>query len=87
MAFAVILLVWYDFDSGKSGVNMDITSIKKMTLVERLQAMELLWDSLSQDENELESPDWHHKVLADRRKTLAPEKMVPLSEVKKNLAR
>ena len=49
---------------------MDITSIKKMTLVERLQAMELLWDSLSQDENELESPDWHHKVLAQMGQTL-----------------
>jgi len=85
--FAVILLVCYDFNSWKNGVNMDIASIKKMTMVERLQAMELLWDSLSRDESELESPDWHHKVLVDRRKTLTPEKMVPLSEVKKNLAR
>ncbi len=85
--FAVILLVCYDFNNWENGVNMDIASIKKMTMVERLQAMELLWDSLSRDESELESPDWHHKVLADRRKTLTPEKMVPLSEVKKNLAR
>ncbi len=66
---------------------MDIASIKKMTLVERLQAMELLWDSLSRDEKELESPDWHNKILTDRRKTLIPEKMVPLSEVKKTMAR
>ena len=66
---------------------MDIASIKKMTLLERLHAMELLWDSLSQGENELESPDWHHKILTDRRKTLTPEKMVPLSEVKKTMAR
>jgi len=77
----------YDFNSEKNGENMDIASIKKMTMVERLQAMELLWDSLSRDENELESPDWHHKVLADRKKNLSPEKMIPLSEVKKNLAR
>ncbi len=84
---AAILLVCYDFNSGKSGVNMDIASIKKMTLVERLQAMELRWVSLSRDESELESPDWHCKVLVDRRQTLTPEKLISLSEVKKNLAR
>ncbi|HAE39669.1 MAG TPA: cysteine methyltransferase [Candidatus Riflebacteria bacterium] len=66
---------------------MDIASIKKMTLVERLQAMELLWDSLTHNENELESPDWHKKILSDRKKNLDPKKLVPLSEVKKNMTR
>ncbi|HPT47015.1 MAG TPA: addiction module protein [Candidatus Rifleibacterium sp.] len=66
---------------------MDIASIKKMTLVERLLAMELLWDSLAHNENELASPDWHQKILSERKKSLNPKKLVPLSEVKKSLSR
>ena len=66
---------------------MDIASIKKMTLVERLLTMELLWDSLTHNENELESPDWHQKILSERKKNLNSKKLVPLSEVKKNLSR
>jgi hypothetical protein len=44
------------------------TDIKKMTMTERLQAMELLWKSLSADlPKSVVSPAWHGKVLARRR--------------------
>lgn len=66
---------------------MDMASIKKMTLVERLQAMELLWESLSQNEHELESPEWHQKILAERKENIDSKKLIPLSEVKKNFSR
>ena len=55
---------------------MDIASIKKMTLVERLLTMELLWDSLTHNENELESPDWHQKILSERKKNLNSKKAI-----------
>ena len=79
--YAIILSAW------KKGGRMDISDIKKMSLVERLRALELLWNSLSHDENELESPEWHKKALADRKKNLQSAKMIPLAKVKKELSR
>ncbi|MGR3221162.1 MAG: addiction module protein [Candidatus Anammoxibacter sp.] len=46
---------------------MTITEIKKMTILERLQTMEELWDSLCCEENEIESPEWHKDILESRR--------------------
>jgi hypothetical protein len=36
-----------------------------MSLEERLQAMELLWASLTRTPESVPSPDWHGAVLAD----------------------
>ena len=53
---------------------MSIAEIEKMTVQERLMAMEQLWDSLCHEENEPKSPDWHSEVLSERRKLLdSPE--------------
>lgn len=49
---------------------MTIAEIKKMSTIERLQVMEELWDSLSHEEKECESPDWHGSVLEERRKKI-----------------
>lgn len=49
---------------------MTITEIKKMSIIERLQAMEELWDSLCHEENEIESPSWHKDILESRRKKI-----------------
>jgi len=38
-----------------------------MSVTERLQAMDQLWDSLTRDNDEIPSPDWHQDVLADRK--------------------
>jgi hypothetical protein len=40
--------------------------IEQMSLEEQLQAMELLWASLSRRPNAVPSPDWHGDVLAER---------------------
>ena len=40
--------------------------IEKMSLVERLQTMELLWASLASTPEAAPSPDWHREVLAER---------------------
>ncbi|MBT6563290.1 MAG: addiction module protein [Candidatus Scalindua sp.] len=47
-----------------------MTEIKKMSIIERLQAMEELWDSLCHEENEIESPGWHKDILESRRKKI-----------------
>jgi hypothetical protein len=40
--------------------------IQQMSLEEQLQAMELLWASLSRMPNAVPSPDWHGDILAER---------------------
>ncbi len=49
---------------------MMITEIRKMSVIERLQAMEELWDSLCHEEIEIESPEWHKDILEARRKKI-----------------
>ena len=40
--------------------------IEQMSIAERLQAMELLWRSLSANPKNVSSPDWHQEVLRQR---------------------
>jgi hypothetical protein len=40
--------------------------IERMGLHERLQTMELLWDSLSRTPEAVPSPEWHGEVLGQR---------------------
>ena len=47
---------------------MNTSEIQKMNTNERLQAMEAIWSALSHDETEIESPDWHGKILKERMK-------------------
>jgi putative addiction module component (TIGR02574 family) len=42
--------------------------IERMSVTERLQVMDQLWDSLSRYGDEIPSPDWHQDVLADRKR-------------------
>ncbi|WP_345785688.1 addiction module protein [Pelagicoccus sp. SDUM812003] len=53
---------------------MSISEIKKMSVQERLTAMEQIWDSLCHEDSEPESPSWHGEVLAERKKLMdSPE--------------
>jgi putative addiction module component (TIGR02574 family) len=47
---------------------MNTLEIKKMSRLERLQAMELLWDSLIDEASEMESPEWHRDILEERKR-------------------
>jgi len=40
--------------------------ISKMSLAERLRTMELLWDSICRNAEQIRSPAWHGEVLAGR---------------------
>jgi hypothetical protein len=42
-----------------------------MTLEEKLQAMEALWEDLSRDPDTFESPAWHGDVLRERDEQVA----------------
>ncbi|MDR4509175.1 MAG: addiction module protein [Candidatus Brocadiaceae bacterium] len=49
---------------------MITSEIKKMSTVERLQAMEELWDALCHEDKEVESPVWHKEILDERKKKI-----------------
>lgn len=41
-------------------------AIEQMTMEEKLQTMEALWDSLWPVQDQVASPDWHGVVLQER---------------------
>jgi len=57
---------------------MAMMTIKQMSLAEKLQAMEELWESLSRDEDRLESPAWHGDVLEETRQNYAAGREQPI---------
>ena len=40
--------------------------LDRMTVEEKIQALEALWDDLCRRAGEVESPQWHEKVLDER---------------------
>jgi len=48
---------------------MQAIEISKMSVAQRLQIMEDLWDSL-RTEQEIDPPNWHQDVLAVRKKNI-----------------
>ncbi len=49
---------------------MTIAEISKMSVIERLQTMEALWDSLTHESTEIESPAWHGDILSERKEKI-----------------
>ncbi len=41
-------------------------SVEKMSIEEKIQTMETIWDDLCKKADSIESPTWHEKVLNDR---------------------
>lgn len=51
---------------------MSITlPLNEMTVPEKLQVMEALWEDLSRHSEALESPEWHRDVLEERERRIA----------------
>jgi len=61
--------------------------LDKMTVAEKLRAMEMLWADLSRNEVQIESPAWHGDVLRDREARIksGEEKFLDFETVKKQL--
>lgn len=68
---------------------MTITEIKKMSTIERLRAMEGLWDALCRDEQGIESPAWHGDMLKDRKKKIETGKaeFISIKDLKENICK
>ena len=63
--------------------------LKKMTVPEKLDVIERVWESLRSDEEKFESPEWHRDVLESRKKLHAVGKarFSPWSEAKERIRR
>jgi putative addiction module component (TIGR02574 family) len=63
---------------------MSRAEIKEMSPIERIQTMEMLWDSMVLDEKQIQSPAWHGDILKKRKQQMdsGKSKAVPLSRLK-----
>jgi putative addiction module component (TIGR02574 family) len=68
---------------------MSIAEIRALPRIEKLKLMEALWADLAQDENALDSPEWHRAELeeAERRFAAGHEEIIDWEEAKKRLRR
>lgn len=48
-----------------------ILPLDEMSIEEKLQTMEALWENLSVDPTAIESPAWHEEVLRERESRIA----------------
>jgi hypothetical protein len=46
---------------------LESSQIDKMSVVERLQAIEQPWDAICREAKDMASPEWHRDILADRK--------------------
>lgn len=65
----------------------DTIEIKHLSREEKLRVMEAIWEDLSREEGQVESPDWHREALeeTDRRLKSGQESLVDWREAKKEL--
>ena len=49
---------------------MTIAEISEMSVLERLETMEVLWDSLTREPAGIESPKWHEEILSNRKEKI-----------------
>ena len=61
--------------------------LKEMSIEEKLQAMESIWDDLCSRADSLASPAWHGEVLADRESALqgGDEEFIDWETAKQNI--
>ena len=68
---------------------IETAEIEQMSLAERLQAMELLWGSISRNPERVPSPAWHGGVLKKRLAKVEAGKgeFLTLAQLKKRLGK
>jgi hypothetical protein len=61
--------------------------IRHLSREEKLRVMEAIWEELSKDEEQVESPDWHQRVLQETEGRLSSgqEKVVHWQDAKREL--
>jgi len=62
-------------------------SLNTMTVAEKVQLLETVWDNLCRESGDVKSPDWHRAVLEERTLRLETGKVTvsPWSDAKARL--
>jgi hypothetical protein len=62
-------------------------SVNKMSIEEKFQTMETIWDDLCKKADSISSPPWHEKVLNDRENAISngDDVFIDLHSAKKNI--
>jgi len=62
-------------------------NLKKMTIEEKLKAMEMLWDDICRNVPDLSSPAWHGQVLKKREERIkkGKENVLDWNQAKKDI--
>ena len=71
-----------------SGMNVPSLPLNEMTVAEKLQTMEAIWQSLPADPAAIESPLWHEEELRERERKIesGEAKFVDWEEAKADIA-
>lgn len=66
---------------------LEAAQIQAMSMAERLQALEQLWDAVCREDAAVSSPAWHGDLLAERRARAArgEAKFLTLEQLKAHL--
>ena len=66
-----------------------VLSLKKMSRLDKLRAMEALWTDLSRDDDKFDSPAWHGEALREAERAVAAgtAKFSDWDEAKKSIRR
>jgi putative addiction module component (TIGR02574 family) len=67
---------------------MDIAlPLSEMTTVEKLRVIEVIWDDLAKNPEDVPSPPWHEEVLKARQKEIEEgrAKFIPLEEFRRSI--
>jgi putative addiction module component (TIGR02574 family) len=61
--------------------------LNEMTAAEKLRAIEILWDDLARNPDDIPSPSWHEEVLKARQKEIdeGRAKFIPLEEFRESI--
>lgn len=65
----------------------DAIDISRLSKEEKLRVMEAIWEDLSREAEQVESPEWHREALeeTDRRFQAGQDSVVDWQEAKKEL--
>lgn len=66
---------------------LEASEIERMSLRDRLRAIEQLWDAVCRETGDVGSPEWHRDILADRkaRPERGEAKFLTLAELRSRL--
>ena len=48
----------------------NVLPLEQMTIQDKMRTMEDLWDNLCRHSDQLQSPEWHQNILADREQSI-----------------